>query len=194
MLIASDLTNNYSIKLDGTAKASMAFYWDDTCHRQYLSDSGSYASVALTYGTNSYNSKNTSTCNKHNDYENSKIKEFLEGTYLTYLGSDNLKAVYLKDISYKIRLITVDEIVNDLGWNSGVLTAVNTEGNNVPTWVYQSFSTDSQISSYWTMDRGSATNNVYAVSSSSSTNWSASLVCNGLYGVRPVINLLKSKI
>lgn len=111
----------------------------------------------------------------------------LENQYLPILDSDNLKEVD----GYKIRLITRDELKNNLGWTNASdteATYAGDEGNNVSVWVYQDFG---DVTSYWTM-----------APSSTSTVWIMDgfddyLRINPIYnsnGVRPVINLLKTSI
>lgn len=148
---------------------SMAYYYSDACH------------ISGIYG---YTKWDISGCKNHNDYEESKVKEFLEGTYMSALGSDNLKEVY----GYKVRLITVDELRNNLRWTSG---AVHAEGNDVPQWVYSY--------RYITMTPVVDINNydVYGVCSevihgSQIFNWYC--YSNFAGRIRPVINLLKSSI
>lgn len=149
---------------------SMGYYYSDTCH------------ISGIYG---YTEWDTSGCKNHNDYEGSKVKEFLEGPYRNALGIANLQEVG----GYEVRLITVDELRNNLGWTSG--TTVRTEGNNVPYWVYRY--------SYMTMTPVVDINNydIYGVCSevmhtSQIFNW----YCSGNFAgrIRPVINLLKSSI
>ena len=112
---------------------TMEYYWDDNCH-------------ARSYGYSSYDS---SGCTGHNNYEESKVKEFLEGTYINTLGANNLKEVD----GYKIRLITTNELNENLGWvNLQVTATTDNENANVPTWVYQNFGDKSNnVYGYWTM-------------------------------------------
>ena len=90
---------NYGCTTEGEIKErdTMAYYWSDTCHS------------GRTYG---YTDTDVSGCSGHDDYAGSKIKEYLEGTYINTLGSDNLKEVD----GYKVRLITMDELVNNFGY------------------------------------------------------------------------------
>ena len=84
-----------------------------------------------------YASSSGSVTMKYHDssnvYATSKVKEFLEGTYINTLGEFNLKEID----GYKIRLITVDELINNLGWKTGTDTSVTYDGNSVPDWVYK---------------------------------------------------------
>lgn len=148
---------------------AMAYYYSDTCHY-----SGSY----------NYTNNDMSGCSGHNDYEGSKVKEFLDNQYLPALGSNNLKEVD----GYKIRLITTEELKNNLGWNNlsnSVSTSANDSGNSVPTWVYSSM--------YWTMTPYSDNTTAIWYVDNDSTIYMEHNVSN-YRGVRPVINLLKSSI
>ena len=142
----------------------MSYYWNDTCHY-----SGKYG----------YSSKDISGCDGHNDYEGSKMKEFLEGTYINLIGSSDLKEIS----GYKIRLITKEELQNNLGYGNS-----NSKNDNVPIWV-----SDSSYH-YWTMTPyASNSSSVWSVNSSGLIN-PYGVVCNYTLGVRPVINLYKAAI
>ena len=159
---------------------TMEYTWTETCHN---ANHG--------YSNSSYNCDNT------NSYETSKVKEMLEGTYINTIGADNLK----KLDGYKIRLITTNELNEDLGWINLQATAqTDNENANVPAWIYQNFGDRSKnVNGYFTMTplpdqssrvwyvidsgklgRGGVENNEYGGL--------------GRIGVRPVINLLKSAI
>ena len=148
----------------------MSYYWSDTCH-----DSNSYG----------YTNSDYSGCEGHNDYEGSKVKEYLEGTYINTLGENNLKEVD----GYKVRLITTDDLNTNLSWvNVYDTIQSNNENANVPLWVYQNYG--DRLIFYWTMSPNASS--VYLVTYHGSLNDELS-VCNSSY-VRPVINLLKSSI
>ena len=158
----------------------MSYYWDDSCHPD-----------AYGYSSENYN------CNNTNNYETSKVKEFLEGTYINTLGTNNLKEVD----GYKIRLLTVDELISNLGLvnpNNTVIT--NNENANVPTWIYLDIGSNpnnySHEFAYWTMtpfaDNSSDVRNVEQMHNREGHIKSSSVIYPN--GVRPVINLLKSAI
>ena len=162
------------------AYSSMSYYWSDTCHDYYA------------YG---YSSSDYSGCSGHNDYEGSKVKEFLEGTYINTLGSD-----YLKEVDgYKIRLITTEELNTNLGWSHLYSTIVSNEQNDaVPLWVYKNFETE-EIIAYWTMsafeyETAQSQVNVVYKESNERTFLDRRRVSDINVGVRPVINLLKPSI
>ena len=165
VLTPSEVSDDYSEK----SFELMSYYWSDTCHY-----SGYYG----------YTDSDSSGC--VNSYEGSKVEEFLEETYINTLGADNLKIVD----GYKIRLITLDELLGNLGYSwditsAGVSPLVN---ENVPEWVYQDFGTRM---GYWTMTSvSSGKTDVYSVNSSYVGPTSVTYV----QAVRPVINLLKSSI
>ena len=155
---------------DQSGRVGMSYYYDATCHSN---------------STYEYTDYDASGCAGHNDYEGSKVREFLEGTYINTLGADNLKEVN----GYKIRLVNEDELFGNLGYSvdnssGGVGNSFNVT-DNVPEWV----PTDN-FGSYWTM---------YAYTENASQtfynggNLTAAMV-NQVYQIRPVINLLKTSI
>ena len=159
---------------------TMEYYWNTTCHNRNV---------------HGYTNSDTSGCTNHNDYAGSKIKEFLEGTYINTLGADKLKEVD----GYKIRLITLEELELNLGYEKQVGTDLYSySSTNTPAWVKNGFgkgsNSHSNVFGYWTMS---------GVADSSSGVWVVGDVyIYGYYpdiyytniGVRPVINLLKSAI
>ena len=158
---------------------TMSYYWSDTCH-----ETGSYG----------YTDTVDLGCEGHNDYEGSKIKEYLEGIYINTLGSNNLKEVD----GYKIRLIRYEELMGDLGYTMDITSGGAGEypdvNDNVPTWVYQNFgegtNIDNNVYGYWTMTEYSS--GVWRVYSAGLLSYHS--VYDNSSGVRPVINLLKSSI
>ena len=96
--------------------AAISYYYDDNCH------------AANTYG---YTDEVTTGCSGHNDYDGSKIKEFLEGNYLSQLDGSRLKEIS----GYKIRLIKQEEF-----------TALNNSVGNASEWLY-----GISKGNYWTM-------------------------------------------
>ena len=156
---------------------TMAYYWSDTCH-----SSNSYG----------YTNYDYSGCEGHNDYEGSKVKEYLEGTYINTLGETNLKEVD----GYKIRLIKTSELNENLGWFDLDKYATESDNSNVPTWVNQNFGEVSDNSNgaygYWTMtSHPDYSSGVWFVGTVGDLR-SGIIYYSG--GVRPVINLLKSSI
>ena len=170
---ATVLNNNelgdYATK---TGHNTMSYYWSDTCHYS---------------GTYGYNNENNSGCSGHNNYEGSKVKEFLEEIYINTLGETNLTEVD----GYKVRLITTDEITG-LGWTN--LGSSGSSNVDAPSWLYSGFrdSNDNNTYGYWTMTEYSDSSRVWIVNKDSYLN--NDMVSNASYGVRPVINLLKSSI
>ena len=160
---------------------TMSYYWDDNCHP-----------AAYGYSTSSDSSAN---CANTNSYATSKVKEMLEGTYINTLGSNKLKEVD----GYKIRLITLEELQQNLGISTTmVATWYDVDAINTPTWVYQNFGDQSNnVYTYWTMTSSPDSSfRLWCVildGHGSSGNVIGSSVYNN-YGVRPVINLLKSAI
>ena len=156
----------------------MPYYWSSTCHYKY------------TIGGITYSDNSSQECANHYDYAGSKVKEFLEGDYLTSIGTNKLKEVE----GYKIRLITIDELLGNLGYSMDVTSAGDPIPNeNVPTWVYQNFKTQgSNAHGYWTTRPYRESNGSGFVSSSGNLNVTDAKQYE--HGVRPVINLLKSSI
>ena len=104
VLTKSEL-GDYAISKNGTKRDTMGYYWSETCNNSYYM-----------YGTNSYTNSDSdsSGCEGHNDYAGSKVKEMLESRYLSTIGANNLKEID----GYKIRLITTEELHENLGWTS----------------------------------------------------------------------------
>ena len=151
---------------------TMSYYWGADCHNQ-----------DDIYGTTSYENYDESGCEGHNDYDKSKIKEFLEGTYINKLDASKLKEID----SYKIRLIKLEELQQNLG----VSTTINNSWYDIDTsdalkWVYQNIGNGG----YFTMTP-TASSNVFEVFSNGRV-FGSGILSNS--GVRPVINLYKSAI
>ena len=120
-----------------------------------------------------------------NIYSTSKIKEMLESRYLSVLGESNLKEID----GYKIRLITLDELYNNLECKNDSCSL-----SPHVSWISQNFGGgQNHVSGYWTMSSNDLPS--YGV-------WyiylPGTILQSGvdytLHGVRPVINLLKSAI
>ena len=162
----------------------MLYYYSDNCHF---------------YGHYGYTDTDISGCNGHNDYEGSKVREFLEGMYINALGGYNLKEVD----GYKVRLLTKEELESN-GWagNRTVCTGSCYElygliKDTAPTWVYQNFGEkENSVYGYWTMTPNlDYDSRVWIVTRDSGGALSYFGVSDYVYfGVRPVINLLKSSI
>ena len=143
---------------------TMQYTWTDNCHHNNHG-----------YSSSSY------SCNNTNGYATSKVKEMLEQQYLPTIGESNLKEVD----GYKIRLITTEELYNNLGCD---LARRNCTSSPNASWLYSS-----SIGNYWTM-----TPYPYYSSKMWIVNDAGILgddsVLSYDHGVRPVINLLKSNI
>ena len=100
-LTAAEIGDAYSYKDNNAGQPYMAYYWSSTCH------------YSGTYGTDTYNSVDDSGCSGHNDYAGSKIKQAVEGYMTNYLDESKLKTID----GYKIRLITLDELIDNLGFS-----------------------------------------------------------------------------
>ena len=137
--------------------------------------------------------------NSSNDYDSSSLKSFLEGEYLNTIGSDNLKEVSFRGTNYKIRVISVDELSDSLAYigieSHGSFDYIPTSSS--PTWCYQNYGEDqNNVYGYWTMSP-LKTSFVYKQTRYDSGNYYVSghyPYTANMFGVRPVINLLKSAI
>ena len=166
---------NYAYKTYDT----MPYYWDDNCHPPEA------------YGYSSW----ANSCENTNSYTTSKVKEFLETTYLTNIGTNKLKAVELDGESYKIRLITLEELQSNLGVSTTMTASWYVPSSlSSLSWVCQGFGEgQNNVYGYWIMKE---------LTESPSTVWQAGgggrintrNILNTDMGVRPVINLLKSAI
>ena len=168
---ANDVTNgSYGCTTEGETviekKNAMSYYWSDTCHLR-----GNYG----------YTDTDFSGCSGHNDYEGSKVKEYLEGTYINTLGSDKLKEVD----GYKIRLITLNELQTNLGYDTEMTDSYYKQNDEAtPSWLYQN-------DKYYTMTPNPDYNiTVFGVNA----DGAISMYIYDRIGIRPVINLLKSSI
>ena len=150
---------------------AMEFTWTDSCHN---SNHG--------YANNIWN------CDNANIYSESKIKEMLETRYLPIVGADHLKEID----GYMIRLITVEELISNLG-----CTSISCTSSTYASWVYQNFGNQSKSAyGYWTMtphpDSSSSALHISSMGEIDQNNVNDNYY--DYYGVRPVINLLKSSI
>ena len=175
VLTGSEIGANY-VWEGNTSNNFMAYYWSSTCHYR------------RTYGTDTYDSSDTSGCSGHNDYDGSKIKEVVDN----YMTANNMTNDLKEVENYKIRLITTDELNGNLGWvNLNKAAKSDNENSNVPNWVYQNFGS----SVYWTMTPdANKSSNFRCVTSN---GYLGSIEVHNIgtgSGVRPVINLLKSNI
>ena len=144
-------------------------------------------------GDATYTSDDYSSCAGNNAYEGSKVKEFLEGTYINTLEETNLNEVE----GHKIRLLTPDELNVNLGWKN-LTGSVSTDDNEgIPNWIYQNFGESNNVSGYWTMTptpNSVSTSKVFRVYANDQSSDLRAESILGKYGVRPVINLFKSSI
>ena len=179
ILTKSEL-GDYAISINGTKRDTMEYTWTETCHN----------------ANHGYSSEDKSNCANTNGYATSKVKEMLESRYLSTIGANNLKEID----GYKIRLITTEELHENLGWISLEQYATATDNSAVPTWVHQNFGEgNNNVHGYWTMSPSTSwTGGVGIIFGSNVNHYNGGLyyfdVASYEYGVRPVINLLKSSI
>ena len=163
--------NRYTDSSVGTAYdrngyGGMAYYTSETCG--YVN--GSYVDTGCT-----------------TDYEQSEVKYAVDAWAADKLNESDLKE---DSIGYKTRLLTFEDLINNLGYanvdRSTYLTA-NTE--NTPSWVY-----NSQYP-YWTMSPyDDSAVRVWLVTSGGNVYGLDDVYHYYNYVVRPVITLLKSAI
>ena len=168
VLTNAELGDNYAM-----FNNKIPYYYSTTCRLPY-----NYPNMSGSF-------YDTSGCDGHTSYDESKIKEMLETRFLPAIDENNLKEID----GYKTRLIRIDELTSNLGWVNLRSTITTDQANaNVPEWVYKNFGADN----YWTMSlfvERSGEINIVADAGLVSTNDT----CN-VSGVRPVINLLKDNI
>ena len=126
------------------------------------------------------------------DYTESDIKYVVDNWSNDNIEKSNLAT---DSLGYKVRLITLDELMNDLGYlhNGETITHRGTysASENTPKWVYNSYY------SYLTMTPADdSPNNIVAVSSNGTLNIAAYVAATMGYteykgGVRPVVTFQK---
>ena len=140
------------------------------------------------YGVMYYASNNDSR------YINSYIKIVVENWSTANINSRDLIEDYT---GYSARLLTLDEMVSDLGYVEGYkATTYNITADTTPLWVY-----NNQYS-YWTMSQGNdSSTEVWAVGTSGvlgstrvATSWTVIYGSPSRKAVRPVITISKSSI
>jgi prepilin-type N-terminal cleavage/methylation domain-containing protein len=171
-LTAEELTENYRITSNGTVTDKMAYYWNDTCHQ------GS-SSLIYYYGLDGqYDTTINSGCRGAvKTYDKSKVKEFLENTYIKSLNDSNLKEID----GYKIRLLSLNELIENFDYSESTNTNYK-KGLNTPSFIYSDQYMINYNNSYylWYMNLNGnckGNNGVYIV-----------------WKIRPVINLYKDSI
>ena len=148
---------------------TMEYTWTETCHN-----------------ANHGYSNSSSSCDNTNSYTTSKIKEFLEGTYINTLGASKLKEID----GYKIRLITENELIDNLG-----CTSSGCSSSPYKSWVYENCGTrQGNVWYYWTMTPYSNYGTGIVLTVNYTGGFNKNAVYDNSMGVRPVINLLKSSI
>ena len=158
-ILTNAVLGSYASSPDNDA---MEFTWNDNCHN----NNHGYTDYAY-------------SCDNTNNYNESKVKEFLEGTYINTLGSSKLKEID----GYKIRLATIDELCTD----------INCFSSRYESWILNNYGgNQNNVYGYWTMTPYSNnSSNVYKLDPHGYINHNVAYYNTG---VRPVINLLKSAI
>ena len=161
-----------------------AYIQTHTCNNSDVNNNSVYYGVVCTQSGQVINGDATNTSifsNSSSDYATSRIKEFLENTYLNTLGASNLKEVN----GYKIRLVTLNELTSNLGYYYVYSCGDHYYGQKdlTPIWMYD-------VESYWTMNNNYSS--VWYVNRGNSALSYASY--SSMYSIRPVINIYKSSI
>ena len=140
-----------------------------------------YSSATCGYPTAGNSTWVSSGCTT--DYDESEIKKVVEAWKDAKLTESELKE---DSLGYSARLITLDELTSNLGYDISINTSPSQKGET-PSWVYNS------NYYYWTISQyEDSASNVWNVYSNGYLNGSNVSGSNGV--VRPVINLLKSAI
>ena len=182
LLSAGEIGDDFAVKNRGDNTARIAYYWSDTC----LSTSSYQTCPGLAYS----NSYSNSGCK--NDFEDSKMKEFLNA----YMESNEMTEDLEEVDGYKIRLITLKELQDNFDLSTEKLDPqfynyyYVPSGKTPPSFIY-SFGIN--VHSYWTMSADDSNTGVYVVSDEKKV-YSSFVGSCGTPGVRPVINLKKSAI
>ena len=158
----------YQTAYDKNGYGGMAYYTSTTCGHP-------------TAGTNTYVTTGCTT-----DYAQSEVKYVVDGWALDKFQSSDLKA---DATGYSARLITYDDLTDNLGYEQASSGTINpsTNGETTPSWVYNS------NYSYWTMSQyNDSVFDVWYVNNNG--NVSNGNVSNGSGVVRPVVTLLKSAL
>lgn len=101
--------------------------------------------MANVYG---YTERVTTGRSGYNEYQRSTIKIFLEDVYIDTLDETNFK----EKNGYKIRLIKLEELQNNLGWD----TTKNATSSGAPNWMYG-------YGYFWTMTKSYGDLRIYRV-------------------------------
>ena len=122
------------------------------------------------------------------DYAQSEVKYVVDAW-----AADKFQASDLKEdsLGYKARLLTIDELTTNLGYektNSSTLYP-STNGDTTPSWVIDGYYR------YWTMSQyGDSALNVWVLSADDFLFHGDGTVSSNYYVVRPVVTLLKSAL
>ena len=176
VLNSNELTDRYRISETCCPVTNgMAYYWSSTCH-------GGTSSNTIYYGNDGpYNETDTSGCSNYSNYDTSKVKEMLEQIYLPTLDQSKIKEVN----NYKIRLITREELQNNLGFGNS-----NGINEQIPVWVYKDYGG----SYYYTMTSYNQLKVWYMTRDGFRYAYDGLTEGGHWLRVRPVINLYKTAI
>lgn len=171
---------SYPIKAVGTAYdengyGGMTYYTSETCG--YPPKQSAYGGV--------YYSLITTGCTT--DYDASEIKYVVDNWSMEKLNQSDLQT---DSLGYTARLLTYDELINNLGYSKGTQNATSISINKeyTPKWVYNSSYW------YWTMSAYNDSN-VYLWEVGNGghlSNLSGCIYARGV--VRPVVTILKSAL
>ena len=141
--------------------------------------SASYDSGGIAFYTSEtcgWVNKNFISTGCMNDYASSEVKYVVDSWGLNKLNLDDLKIDYT---GHSLRLITIDELRNNLGYGDS-----DTPTENVPLWVYKH--------TYWTMSPKD--NEIWIVANNEFGKLKHRTVYDINVSIRPVITLFKSAL
>lgn len=126
-------------------------------------------------------------------FNDSKVKIVLDKWVKFNIREEDLEEVE----GYKVRLLTKDELIGNLGYDINVYATVNkfTATEDVPNWIYSCDTTSSKncFGPYWTMTEHSSTDKtVFTITEDGYLTGGVGVYVNRK--VRPVINLKKDAI
>ncbi len=179
----------YVIENSSNSKNYVVLLKDEPLLDDYNNDSGKVYIENPYFYNESCNSNNTSGCT--NNYNQSNIKTIVDNWIVQHNIENDLVSIR----GYKARLLTINELIDNLGYIPGlvgsIISFVMTE--DTPDFIYNN------SYNYWTMSGYEDSNNVVYIFVNNNLNQYLNNGASGLFGdaiydsymVRPIINLKK---
>ena len=190
MLKAEPLTVD-EVNTYGVGHVNMYYtdYTGSSCYQQACDNNGYGGMVYFTSTTCGYPTGTFVSTGCTTDYAQSEVKYAVDAW-----AADKFKTSDLKEdaTGYSARLITFDELVNNLGYSiKDGATSYSATVDYTPSWVY-----NGNYSHYWTMSAyADSALRVWHVDGNGSLNSdNVNSFFNGVHVVRPVVTLLKSAL